>query len=409
MDWNRYPYLGSERGTRLGVHTQGTADTANIMRRGLAAGVRFAVAKAVGVPNVLTDFRIESPETIRVYRVLLNHPIDPLNDLLQPWFDPESVAQYAMSKVQHELDLADAPDAYHFLEIFNEMDPPAPGGAGPNPDAWRQVALIFKRCAEIATGRGIHLAIGGLAAGTPEYSEMQAMIDTGIFEALRTGRHAFSVHEGVFDAGAGINDGFGDLIPGAPAVPEDAGSMCGRFRYLYSQLSESQIVPLLVSEFYLSGPGAGYSDWEYTVRTQWYDRLVRRYPYVLGFCPFTLDPAGGTTDGVNYNFAYPKMIEYMATIRDQANPTGAPPVNPPAPRVVKVAWNAYNKWRVRLGPGTDYAPCGAVSAGSVLPVLSAAAGRTWGRPETWFQVIPDGFQDESPAGWIAGSAVTIVA
>jgi hypothetical protein len=179
----------------------------------------------------------------------------------------------------------------------------------------------------------LRLALFSFNAGTPEWVDMTAIVDTGVFSRAKAGGHILALHEGVFgndpidngwnihfvdENGNPINQDTGIVapggwIPGAPVV-EGAGPMSFRYRFLYHLLKErDEVVPLFVSEFYAGGGYDPVNLPDVVGRMQWYDREMRHDDFALGFGPFTLGPTSQWV-GQNYEFAYPTLIAYMIDV-----------------------------------------------------------------------------------------------
>jgi hypothetical protein len=217
-------------------------------------------------------------------------------------------------------------------------------------------------CMEEANRLGLKLALYGLNAGTPEWWEMQAMVESGVFAFARQYGHIMTMHEGVFKGETSWDDPI-DLWAGhpIPANPEktqqahlrddglhiidyhdtdpnnrpdwwdsgSAGSLCLRYRYLYYLIPEQDRIPLVISEIVLGGGYSGEIAPDDVVdRLRWYDDEVAKDWYVWSFLPFTL--GGHSTEWGNrdYDFAYPAIVDYMIDVKDKVNAV-APPVVPP--------------------------------------------------------------------------------
>ena len=305
-------------GSKLGVHgIYSTGPDGNgpldVVPAAADRGTHFSVVKSVDDLWWLGEVRRISPTTITVAR--LTQPTDGVQDV--GGFSDAEITAYGdriMDTIRDRLEREPAlRDATDYWEVVNEPDPPSVEG-------YAKLARVMIRCIERANEMGIRIAIFSLNAGTPEWNEMQAMVETGVFARAKAGGHAMAVHEGVLGVDVAIDDGFGGSIPGAPAV-EGAGAMCFRYRYLYSLLQDrDEVVPLIVSEFYAGG---GYEDQGGTpsdirARMAWYDERFSQDYYTLGFLPFTIGPSPGW-HGADYGFAYAELIEHMVSARDREN------------------------------------------------------------------------------------------
>jgi hypothetical protein len=271
------------------------------------AGAPFRVVKAVDDLSWLRDVKRVSPTTITVGRLTHQHEgaalvNDPNTDL--DWY-AALIMEPILTKLQDDPTLRQAVD---YWEPTNE-----PLGGGVPSDAYARLAQLTLKCLDIAEANGLKLAIFGFNAGTPEWADMQAMAETGVFARARDGGHILSLHEGVFGDdridkwwNAHFVDGDGDpttqdtgtvapggWLPGGPVL-EGAGALCLRYRFLYHLLQErGEVLPLFVSEFYAGGGYDPARKSDVVARVQWYDAQLAADDYVLGFAPFTLGPTPG--------------------------------------------------------------------------------------------------------------------
>ena len=290
--------------SKLGVHgiwsnhilefTQTLADT----------GAPFRIVKAVDDLGWLKDVKRISPQTITVGR--LTHDHEGAGLVNDPAIDLDGYAAVLMEpiliKVQDDPSLRDAVD---YWELTNE-----PLGGGVPAESYARLALLTIRCMDIAEANDLKLAIFGFSAGTPEWVDLVAIVETGVFARAKDGGHILTLHEGVFgdnpidkwwnvhfvDAVGNPtteNTGVtapGGWIPGGPVL-DGAGALCRRYRFLYHLLEErGEVVPLFVSEFYAGGGYDPLNKADVVARMQWYDSQIGADEYVLGFGPFTLGP-----------------------------------------------------------------------------------------------------------------------
>lgn len=359
---------GVARGSKLGIHCIVPGQAMPLVRAAVARGVVWPVVKGVDNAGLAIDVKAVSPQTITITR-FVNDRWDSAQDC-DTWAD-EVFERGARETVQQVFDRTNEDErrAADFFEVLNEADPPGTAG-------WRALGRFCCEVVREADRRGIKVMLPAFNAGTPEWDEMQAFVETGLFKLLKDGGHLLSVHEGVFGKVA-IDAGAGDTLPGAPAVAR-AGSMCGRYRFLYHLLEQrEEVVPCVVSEFYsgdfYSAPAADQVE-----KFAWYDRLVRQDWYVLGVLPFTLDPSEGWRHQ-DYTYCFPAVLDYLAAERDKPNvtretapvpvvvtPPEPAPVTPPEPVTPAPA-----------GPGVPAAPTHRVTA----PQLSVRAHPWTGRLE----------------------------
>jgi hypothetical protein len=290
--------------SKVGVHGIWSNHILEFAQALTDAGTPFRIVKAVDDLGWLKEVKRISPETITVGRLaheqeaagLVNDPATDLDEYAAVLMEPILV------KVQDDPSLRQAVD---YWELTNE-----PLGGGVPTDAYERLALLTIRCMEIAEANDLKLAIFGFNAGTPEWVDMVAIVETGVFARAKAGGHILTVHEGVFGDDpidkwwdvhfvdengnptteeTGVTAA-GGWIPGGPVL-EGAGALCLRYRFLYHLLEErDEVVPLFVSEFYAGGSYDPADKADVVARMQWYDRQVMADDYVLGFGPFTLGP-----------------------------------------------------------------------------------------------------------------------
>lgn len=302
-------------GSTIGIHAIRPDQVMVLVREAKRRGSFWRLVKGVDNAGLAWDVKRESPETLTITRFVREHD-DGAQDI-DRWTDAEieAAAASAIALVFARTSQAER-EAADWFEVLNEADPPGDQG-------WRNLGRLCKRIAELATVRGLHIALPAFNAGTPELSEMRAFIGTGVMKTLAEGGHLLTIHEGVFGVGDPVTKGYGDLLPGAVTVPTDGGSMVGRFRYLYELVPVQERPLCVVSEFYAGG---GYSQdgqepATVVARLAWADRLYRRYPYIVAVLPFTVDPTEGWVHQ-NYNYAYGAVLDYVVAETGKPNMVG---------------------------------------------------------------------------------------
>lgn len=341
-----WPYRVMEQGSKLGVHAIGPGDTIPWLRRLMAEGTRFPLVKAVDGVGLLAQVKELSPDTVTLGRV--TSPYEACWGIENPSTNLDRMAERLVRVILDKI--AASPDlqgggVVDYWEICNEPDPPGPEG-------YRRLALLMIKCMEQAEQRGLRLALFTLNAGTPEWDEMQALVGTGVFARARSAGHILALHEGVFGNDP-IEKWWREQIPGSPVVP-GAGALCFRYRYLYHLLRQrGEVVPLVVSEFYAGGGYGqdGISPAEVVRRMAWYDAGARQDYYFWAFCPFTVGPNEGWKHA-DYGFAYPALVNYMLSIKEQSN--GLPlSEEPPVAHVRGAPREQYGRVYVLLPPDAD--------------------------------------------------------
>jgi hypothetical protein len=294
-------------GSKLGVHGIWANRIPEFTQTLAAAGVPFRVVKAVDDLSWLAEIKRLSPGTITVGR--LTHDQEGAPRVNDPNTDLEDYAAVLMAPILNKLQAQPAlREAVDYWEVTNE-----PLGGGAPAEAYARLAQLMLHCLDIAEANGLKLALFGFSAGTPEWVDWVAIVDTGLFARARAGGHILTLHEGVFgddpidkwwnehfvdgdgnpiaqDTGVTAPGGW---IPGGPVL-EGAGALTLRYRFLYHLLeAQDQVVPLFVSEFYAGGGYDPLNKVDVIARMHWYDLQIAADAYVLGFAPFTLGPTAG--------------------------------------------------------------------------------------------------------------------
>ncbi|MGD2105242.1 MAG: hypothetical protein PVJ55_09050, partial [Anaerolineae bacterium] len=303
MDWT-YPVI--EEGSKIGVHSIRANNVVPFSRGLQRKGTRFPVVKAVDDFGWLVEIKDIDPDVITIGRLTCQY--EGCGELDDPDCDIEALADRLMGVITNKAG-NDVLGAVDYWEIVNEPDPPGPEG-------YRRLAGLMMTCMKKAEDLGLRLALFGLNAGTPEWGEMEAMVETGVFARAREGGHILTLHEGTFDT-HDPTDYWPDTIPGSPAV-EGAGPLHFRYRFLYHLLEErGEVIPLVVSEWYLGDERSASVD-TIVDALVWYDGEASRDYYVWAACPFTL----GRTQGwrhTDYERVYPALTGYMVDIKDRQN------------------------------------------------------------------------------------------
>jgi hypothetical protein len=317
-----------EGGSKLGVHGIWSNHITQFARALAEAGAPFRIVKAVDDLGWLKEIKQISPETITVGR--LTHGEEGAQRVNDPNTDLDAYASLLMdpilAKVNGDPALRQAVD---YWELTNE-----PLGGGAPAEAYARLARLSIAALDIAEANGLKLALFGFSAGTPEWADMVAIVETGVFARAKAGGHILALHEGVFGADpitkwwnthnvdengnpttqeTGVTAP-GGWIPGGPVL-EGAGALNMRYRFFYHLLQQrDEVVPLFVSEFYAGGSYDPSAKADVIYRMVWYDTQIAADDYVLGFGPFTLGPVPGW-EHQNYEPFYTGLdglVAYMA-------------------------------------------------------------------------------------------------
>ncbi|HHS98493.1 MAG TPA: hypothetical protein ENK08_11495 [Chloroflexi bacterium] len=341
---SRWPYPVVRKGSKLGVHAIYLNRVKSFAEQLAADGAAFSVVKAVDDLAWLKEIRQISPQTITMAR--LTSPYEGCPGIDQPDTDLDQLAsrlvEVILDRLEQDPELREVVD---YWEVVNEPDPAGVRG-------YRLLADLMIRCMERAEEHGLKVAIFSFNSGTPEWREMVAVAETGVFARARRGGHILAVHEGVFWPSQPIDLWWGEGIPGAPEV-EGAGALHFRYRYLYHLLHQRrEVVPLVISEWY-GGRYAqhGATPLDVVEQVRWCDEKYRQDYYVLGFCPFTLGPTEEWV-GQDYEFAYPALVDYILSLKDEPN---APPPEPAEKPGRGLPREQYVRIYVLLPPDADSA------------------------------------------------------
>lgn len=208
------------------------------------------------------------------------------------WSDSE-IASFCQQSIQMLFDRTnpwERAGVTHWIPGYNEWNPSGAVPGDSNATDWSRIATIFMRLMDEAEARSaefgqpIRLVLPNVSQGTPQYNQMQQFLATGIGDRMALRDDRFGVHEGPF-TGQPIDIGSGDIIPGAPAVPQGAGSAVGRIYYWISLGLKAKFV---VTEAY-DGLDRNTPVGDRLARMRYMDQLYRHSPLYDGACFFELE------------------------------------------------------------------------------------------------------------------------
>ncbi|MGD2144140.1 MAG: hypothetical protein PVF54_06650 [Anaerolineae bacterium] len=305
---HKWDYSVVSNGSRIGVHAIQPNGVPSFAEDLVDGGTRFPVVKAVDDVGWLPGVKEISPDSITIARLVL--PNEGCSGVEDRSFSLEAHAEASLAKVMERIGsdprLADAVD---YWEVYNEPDPPGAEG-------YRQLAQLQIVTMDVAEREGLRLALFSLNAGTPEWNEMQAMVETGVFARAKQGGHILALHEGTFDTHDPTSV-WGDRIPGSPKV-EGAGPLNFRYRYLYHLLRQrDEVIPVVISEWYCGDEQSASAE-TLVDALKWYDSEASKDYYFWGVCPFTLGPTSRWRHS-DYGRVYRGLIGYMIGVRDRQN------------------------------------------------------------------------------------------
>lgn len=319
-DWP-YPLI-AVTGSNVGVHSIRANKVVGFAEQLVAAGASFPVVKAVDDMGWIGAVKAASPDTLTIGRFVW--PGEGCQDV-ENW-SPQQMQDHAEAAIQRITDRIQAQPSLatdvDYWEPYNEPDPnTVPGYA-----ALAELQIVTMMVAE---REGLKLALFSLNAGTPEWDEMVAMVDTGVFARARQGGHILALHEGTF-VSHDPKQWWGDLIPGAPQV-EGAGPLNFRYRYLYHLLQQRhEVVPLVVSEWYC-GDEASATTQTIVEALKWYDEEASKDYWFWAAQPFTLGPIGGWVHTDYERFYEGGILDHIIDIKDRPNALPPEPDEPEPP------------------------------------------------------------------------------
>ena len=291
--------LTGQTASKLGLHVVRNEDpyVLEFVRR-----VHPRVIKGLDDVGWLAEVKAASPGTVTVGR--LNSAAANAQETWPDTTDPVAAAEAYVSTF---LDVYQRNPNVDYWEGWNEFVPVTTARG-----KWYAQFEATRACTMQA--HGLRAAVGGFAAGTLEYTEMEVFLPA--LEAAHRCGGLFTLHEVVMPiigCGLGVNEP--ELIPGAPALSVPAGSIMLRYRFWYEGYLKPRglgDLPLVVSELAVggikpgspcNGPGGagwkGYRDWwvqqgvgptgpqAYVNVLAWYDSEIRKDPYVIGAAIFT--------------------------------------------------------------------------------------------------------------------------
>ena len=304
--------------SKLGIHGIMPGETPAVIQHLLKSGARMTTVKAIVSVGWLKDIKELDEHVQTVGRFMRG--TDPRVNVEGPelYGDLKESAQ----KVMHSLLPKWEPhrDYVDYWEIINEQDPIGT-------DGHRRLAEFMMHCMDIADREGYHLALFSYSMGVPEWEEMKAIVETGVFRQAKAGGHALSLHEYANP----MDRWYGEPLPGRPTYP-NRGPLACRYRWWYEDflIPRDEVVPLFLTEVNIAKDLPLLTEKEWLEQMVWYDERLREDHYVVGAHLFTLGSAGSWD---NYDFArfLPGMIRHMVAIKNIRDAV-APEKREPAPK-----------------------------------------------------------------------------
>jgi hypothetical protein len=259
--------------SKVGIHGIRPNRIGAFVEQVVAGGGHIATVKSVDDFGWLAHVKETSPETVTVARSnkIVSVPLG--EDLLK---EAREALDLLLPHWEANRDSVD------YWEIINEMDPASA-------DSHRKLAEAMIHFMDLAEAEGFKLALFSYSMGVPEWEEMEAVVETGVFARAKQGGHIFSLHE----YGKPMDQYFGEGIPPRPPHPQ-RGALCCRYRWWYDEflVPRDEVIPLVITE---AGTTTGFKRLGITAQKWveqviWYDERLREDPYVIGCHLFTLGP-----------------------------------------------------------------------------------------------------------------------
>lgn len=309
--------------SKLGIHGILPGETTSVIQQLLSGHARMTTVKAVADVGWLKSVKALDPAVQTVGRFI--NGADPRVNVEGPSLNGD-LRKSARDVMNSLLPKWSPHRAYvDYWEIVNEYDPEGT-------DGHKRLSEFMMHCMDIANAEGYKLALFSYSLGVPEWEEIEAVVETGVFNEAKQNGHALSLHEYAYP----MDKWYGEPLPGQPAYP-DRGPLACRWRWWYEDflIPRNEVVPLFLTEVNLAREMPLVTAQEWIDAMAWYDEEMRKDYYVIGAHLFTLGGAGAWP---HFDFArfLPYMIEYMVSIKSINDPVWVneppkPTPTPPAP------------------------------------------------------------------------------
>ena len=344
--------------SKLGIHSILPGETFQVLQQLQVGGARMTTVKAVADIGWLKEVKAVDPRIMTIGRLLEGTSNDVDVEGPQIYGDIAKSARQVMDSILSKWD--QHREYVDYWEIINEQDP---SGV----DGHLRLTEFMLHCIDIAEKEGYKLGLFSYSLGVPDWEEMEAIVDTGIFAKAIAGGHVFSLHEYAYP----MNKWFGEPLPGLPTYA-DRGPLACRYRWWYEDflIPRNEVIPLYITEANLNWSMPMITAQEWIDQITWYDAEMRKDYYVMGAHLFTLGSAGSWPQ---FDFAryLPDMVRHMVSIKDTVDPAWpepidgsgvqpTPPVDPEGEPPVKPETGtcdpraAYGRHYLLIPPGADW-------------------------------------------------------
>lgn len=296
------PPIAAHGPSKLGLHTIRPNNALGFTQGVRDAGATLALVKAVDDFGYLRWVKAASPQTTTIGRSDVVTWVEPSGD---PAEKASQVMSQHMARWRYEKDVVD------YWEVLNENDPPTVEG-----HVW--LARFYIGAMNVAEANGYRLALFSYSVGVPQWTEWEAIVETGVFARARQGGHILALHEYNYPT---MSDRWNEPLQDQPAY-EDRGVLTGRYRYLYRDflIPRDEVIPLAITEGGLDPvlwqPGQPLTWKERLVEEMiWYDTRLREDDYVIGAATFTV---GGSWGWEMYDFEdlLPDFHAHIVSLKD---------------------------------------------------------------------------------------------
>ncbi len=303
--------------SKLGIHGIMPGETPAVIQQLLQGGTHMTTVKAVISVGWLKDVKALDSDVITVGRFMRG--TDPRVNVEGPDLNGD-LKESAQNVMDSLLPRWEPHRSYvDYWEIINEQDPVGTEGH-------RRLGEFMMHCMDIADEEGYHLALFSYSMGVPEWDEMKAVAEMGVFGQAKAGGHALSLHEYANP----MNRWYGEPLPGRPTYP-NRGPLACRYRWWYEDflIPRNEVVPLFLTEVNVAKDLPLLTEKEWLDQMKWYDARLREDYYVVGAHLFTLGSAG-SWDNYDFGRFLPGLVSHAISVKNTSDPKW-PEEKPAAP------------------------------------------------------------------------------
>lgn len=232
--------------SKIGIHNSQYGNGVEYLRYAVSKGITIPFFKSVNHGGNIVEAKKVSPQTKTIWRIYRDPDLDGRD--LDKTEDIESIANARVIEIL-ENSSREERLATDFFAVHNENHPKTKAG-------WIRLAELMKLFILKLAPYDIKVNIFDLNCGTPEWWEMQWVMDTGVFELAKRYGAIVGLHEGALSMENTPPDadalwGMNGRIPGSPFV---AGGGLLSFRYRFwldmARRRGIEFPDIVLSEFY---------------------------------------------------------------------------------------------------------------------------------------------------------------